>query len=268
MLSLLVGVLTAPALPGDAPAASSDTNHAPTPADMARAKAEEAERLFHERDLAGALSRLREAFALFPSPKIHYNFGLVERALLREVDAMASFERFLAEAPDADPARRADAVRQLAELAGAVVTVQLRCDTPGAEVFIDGRMVGTTPLAGDLRVSAGPHQVLVQKEGIPFPFVQRIEGPGGAVVPVHARLASILQSLRPKPVVAPETIVSTKTPEAPVARPLYRRGWFWAGAAALASTAGISAVLIARSRQPSSVCGQACALGEFSVDGQ
>ena len=54
-------------------------------------------------DHQAALTRFEEAYALVPSPKIHYDFGLAYVGLGRTADALAAFERFLAEAPDAPP---------------------------------------------------------------------------------------------------------------------------------------------------------------------
>jgi hypothetical protein len=268
VFSLLFVWLTISAEPSTAPPADADVaTLAPSAAEMARAKAEEAEQLYQQRDLAGALTRLKEAFALYPSAKIHYNFGLVERALLREVDAIASFERFLAEAPEADGDRRADAARQLAELRAYVVTVQITCDTTGAEAFIDGRTVGTTPIVVPLRVSPGPHQVVVQKDGVPAPFVQRIEAAAGSVVVVNARLAPLVGNMQPVPPHRPDTALAiVAKPPVPAPRPVYRRGWFWGGVGALVSVVGVSAMLMTRTHAAEPICGQRCALGEFPVD--
>ncbi len=261
---LLVALATPPAV--DTPAApAAQVPPAPSPAEMARDKAEEAERLYQERNLAAALARLREAFALFPSPKIHYNLGLVERALLREVEAIASFERFLAEAADADPERRADATRQIAELSANVVSLRLECDTAGAEVFVDGRLVGTTPLATNVRLAPGPHQLVVQKEGTRFPFIHRIEAAAGSTVEVKVALRSVPTSSMPEsPALA---VASAPSREAPP-RSIYRSGWFWGGVGAAASVVGLSAWLLTRPGEPAPLCGDRCLLGELAIDGR
>lgn len=68
----------------------------------ATANLHEAERLFNESQFIESLQRLQEAHALFPSPKIFLNFGKTYRALGRDADALAAFERFLAEADPID----------------------------------------------------------------------------------------------------------------------------------------------------------------------
>ena len=79
-----------------------------------------------------ALDRFEEAYALVPSPKIHYDFGLAYLGLGRDADALSAFERFLAEAPDAPADKRDKAARYVAELRARVGTVG---DAPG----VDGR---------------------------------------------------------------------------------------------------------------------------------
>ena len=51
-----------------------------------------------------------------PSPKIDYDFGLAYVGLGRTADALAAFERFLAEAPDAPPDTREKAASSIPTL--------------------------------------------------------------------------------------------------------------------------------------------------------
>jgi len=44
-------------------------------------------------------------------------------------------------------------------------TLALNCQTPGAEVFVDGESKGTTPLAGPIALTPGEHTIKVQKPG-------------------------------------------------------------------------------------------------------
>src|SRR5205814_1129304 len=78
-------------------------------------------------DYQAALARFEEAYALVPSPKIHYDFGLAYVGLGRPADALAAFERFLAEAPDAPPDKREKAASLISTLRAQVA------ETPGRE---------------------------------------------------------------------------------------------------------------------------------------
>ena len=54
-----------------------------------------------------------------------------------------------------------------------VARVEVVAETSGAEVFIDGRSRGVTPLARPVLVEAGPHQVVVQPASGAPPFDSR-----------------------------------------------------------------------------------------------
>src|SRR6185436_3402457 len=63
-----------------------------------------------------ALEKFQEAYALVPSPKIHYDFGLAYLGLGRPAEALSAFERFLAEAPDAPADKREKAAKRITAL--------------------------------------------------------------------------------------------------------------------------------------------------------
>src|SRR5204863_8565217 len=93
------------------PAAASDANR-----DAARRKLVAGVEAMKRGDYQAALARFEEAYALVPSPKIHYDFGLAYVGLGRPADAVTEFERFLAEAPDAPQDKREKAASLLATL--------------------------------------------------------------------------------------------------------------------------------------------------------
>lgn len=232
----------------------------------AQTRLDEGVQLGEQGDYAGALRKFKDAFGRFPSPKIHFNMGQAYRGLARDVDAIESFERFLAEAKDAAPAMRAEARRQIDELLPMVASVKIACDTDGAEVSIDGRRHGATPLPGPILVAPGPHQVLVEKPGV-APYTARIAPQRGTVLPVDVRLAkasavpvrppaaeggppSVLPPTASPPVAPrPEAslVIAPPEPAAPLAasdRPVYTRWWFWTALAAVAAGAVAVAVVV------------------------
>jgi hypothetical protein len=92
-------------------AAASDATRA-----AARAKLVEGVAALKRGDHQAALARFEEAYALVPSPKIHYDFGLAYMGLGRTADALAAFERFLAEARDAPVDKRDKAASMVSTL--------------------------------------------------------------------------------------------------------------------------------------------------------
>jgi hypothetical protein len=221
-------------------------------AQPARAKAVEAERLYEQKDFQAALQRLEEAYALYPSAKIHYNFALAQQALGQEPRAMESFERFLAEAPDAEPKRRQHAAEKVAELRKRLVWLEVDADTHGAEVLVDGRVVGTTPLPRGLWMSAVPHQVVVKQPGATFGYTARIDPAPGASTRVEAHLRPMLDAITAgaAPSASPAQLGVTGQPWPPPARsPWWRRsGWIAAGAAGVSLTTMVVGTLVKNER--------------------
>jgi len=164
----------------------------------AKAKLVEGGELLKQGEYAPALSRFQEAYDLVKSPKIQYNFGLAYMGLGRKADAVEAFEKFLTEAVDASPDLRANAERHRSTLSQQVGTLVVECDTDGAEVSVDGRSRGVTPLTIPIRLDPGPHQLVVEKAGVP-PFAEKVTAAGGRRATVQAHLA-----MAPSPVAKPE----------------------------------------------------------------
>src|SRR6185503_9225591 len=110
---------------------------------QAEAKLAEMVRLLQKKAYQDALVPLREAQALFPSPKLYFNFGMIYERLGRSVDALESLERYLAEVEK--PERGAEARSSIRDLKRRVGTLLVRCDAPGAEILVDGASMGTVP---------------------------------------------------------------------------------------------------------------------------
>jgi hypothetical protein len=95
----------------------------------------------------------------YASPKLFFNIGQANRDLGRPVEAIESFERFLAEVKDASPELTAEARKSVAELKTKVGGLLIECTTAGAEIGVDGNLVGLAPLANSVRVTPGSHHV-------------------------------------------------------------------------------------------------------------
>jgi len=149
----------------------------------ARALLVEGQKLHDAGEYGEALDRFEKAYALVPSPKIQFNFGLAYNGLDRPADAMRAFQSFLAEAGDAPPANVAKEREYVARLTKRVGPLELDGDTGGAEVSVDGRSFG-----GSTRVliDPGPHQLTVDKPGR-SPFLNRLTVAAGERVRITVR---------------------------------------------------------------------------------
>lgn len=183
--AVLTVVLASFLLPGTTWAAPEDDAKA-----TAKAKLVEGGELLKQGEYASALGRFQEAYELVRSPKIQYNFGLAYMGLGRKADAVEAFEKFLAEATDANPDLRANAERHRSTLSQQVGTLIVECDADGAEVAVDGRARGVTPLPQNLpiRLDPGPHQLVVEKAGVP-PFAEKVTAVAGRRTTLQAHLA-------------------------------------------------------------------------------
>ena len=224
-------------LPSPARATAEDDARA-----TAKAKLVEGGDLLKQGEYAAALGRFQEAYELVRSPKIQYNFGLAYMGLGRKADAADAFEKFLAEATDANPDLRANAERHRSTLGQQVGTLVVECAVNGAEVSVDGRSRGVTPLAAPIRLDPGPHQLIVEKEGAP-PFVEKLSVVAGKRLTLEARLSTAAAPLanREPALVAPPPAVAVPAPPpaspepspAERKRALERKGGWGAGALAV-----------------------------------
>jgi len=168
----------------------------------ARAKLMEGDALLKQGAYQDALAVFEEAYALYPSPKIHYDFGLAYQGMGRGADALEAFEVFLREVNDAQPEVRAKAVAARDDLLARVGVVRVTADVNGASILIDGREVGRTPYGRDIRLDPGPHMLTVDRGGGLVPFTQRLAVRAATVVVVDARFADGAGALHGPPSLA------------------------------------------------------------------
>ena len=259
--------------------------------DKAKAKGllSEGSAIYKKGDYAGALEKFEAAYAAYPSPKLWFNIGQVNRDLGRPVEALEAFEKFLALAPDASPDTLEDARSSVVELQKKLGQVRIECETAGAELRVDGKSIGRAPLAKPLWLTPGRHQVTGAYPGT-APAMEDVEISAGSMrsavirlvqipAPAAAQTSPPAQPAAQEVPPAPPTPVLTPTPTAaspasldltskpeptPVdgpneARPFYKTWWFWTGAAAIVAAGTITAILIAgRSSSPCDGASLAC----------
>lgn len=226
----------------------------PTPAARASARERLREGSKHLRDgnYDEALRNFERAFDLVPSPKIHFNFGLALAGLARYAEALTAFQRFLAEAQDATPDTRTQALGQIAELETKVGFLEVRSPDTGAKLSLDGRSLGTIPLAGAVAVDPGPHQLVLENG-------QRTRARAFALKKSE-RLVLNLELPRPEapapPPLAPVPLLrqpaplpgglQTTAPPDP-APPFYTRPWVWVATGAAVTGVAAAVLFLGRS---------------------
>jgi hypothetical protein len=155
--------------------------------------------LINSGDYSEALTRFERAYALVPSPKIFFNYGVAYVGLDRPSDAIKYFESFIAEAGDAPPANVAKAREYLAKLSKKVTVVELTGDTEGAEVSVDGKSYQSS---AKITVDPGVHQLTVDKSGR-TPFLYRLTANPGERVVVTVRFQDAGSPAATTPLIGP-----------------------------------------------------------------
>jgi hypothetical protein len=174
-----------------------------------------------------------------------FNIGQAKRDLGRPVEALESFQRFLAEATNASPETMAEARNSVAELQGKLGRIRIDCDTAGAQVAVDGKSVGVAPLPDLVWATPGRHQVTA-KHLSAAPAIEDVEVAVGSVSTVTLRLLPLTVSVAAAPKAAAEVnLQAAPSPSSASEGWWLGRKWTWIAAgstvvlAANAITAGV-----------------------------
>jgi hypothetical protein len=210
----------------------------------AQALLKEGARLYQNGELVPALDKFNAAYAAFQSPKLLFNIGQASRDLGRYVEAMTAFERFLEEDPEAPADMIAEAEKSVAELQGKLGKLRIQCSKDGAEISVDGKLVGVAPLARPVWAEQGSHQVTARHPDT-APAVEDVEVNAGWVHTVVMSLPALVEVPPPKQVaVKPAAVVEIplspgpeRSPDQPsVTHP--GRTWTWVAAGSAVVFAG------------------------------
>jgi tetratricopeptide (TPR) repeat protein len=113
-----------------------------------------------------ALTEFTRAYDLAPTFVVLYNVAKAREELGQPVEAIAAYQRYLADGGAAVPAeRRAKVTAQVKELEGRVGTIKLHVSPDTAKVFLDGASVDPAAAAHGIRVNPGAHRVAAAAEG-------------------------------------------------------------------------------------------------------
>jgi hypothetical protein len=116
--------------------------------------------------LEAAVAEFESAYRLSPHYSVLFNIGQTHAAMGRSVDAAETFRRYLDEGGVALDAGRHKLVSELISFhEKRIGLLRLDVQPDGAEVSLDGRVIGTSPLREPVKVVAGTHGVAVRKEG-------------------------------------------------------------------------------------------------------
>jgi hypothetical protein len=143
---------------------------------------------FEDRRFAEAAEEFNTAYQIAPAYALLYNIGQVNTALGNSVEAADAYEKYLAQAGTSiSEKRRKEVVAELEDQRARIGQVALTAAPEGAEVRVDGKLVGKAPLCESLRLSAGKHSVMLLADGYTAQ-VREIEVTGRTLTELEMKL--------------------------------------------------------------------------------
>ncbi|HQB47000.1 MAG TPA: hypothetical protein PLV85_25515, partial [Polyangiaceae bacterium] len=175
--------------------------------DSARQRFQEGVRLFDQGKFEEARAAFLQAYALKQHPAVLLNLAQSELHSDHPVEAARHFSEFLRDNPNVEAEERAAAEQGLAAARTKTARLDIKANLDGVDVFVDGTLIGRTPLFDDVDVAPGSRTVELRAGGKP-PQSKTVDAPIGQVRTV---MFSFDLSATP-PVGAPET-ESSEPPE-------------------------------------------------------
>src|SRR4051794_19288109 len=120
--------------------------------------------LYGDGEFLLALVEFERAYQLSNNYKVLYNIGQVRIQLGRYAKAKEALEEFLKTGGSNVSADRVQAVnKDLAALAERTATLNVVTNEDGVDIALDGKSIGTSPLAAPVVVDAGEHNLVLHK---------------------------------------------------------------------------------------------------------
>ncbi|MGO8996150.1 MAG: PEGA domain-containing protein [Polyangiaceae bacterium] len=172
--------------PAGAPAAPAAAPGAPNPA-AAKAALAAGDKAAKAKDWSTALTQYQAAMDAQSSSQALEGVANAQYSLKMQGEAYESYDRFLKDYGTAIGTHsKAQAQARLKELAPLTGYVSIRVNESGADVSLDGKSIGQSPVAALIRVSDGPHKVDVTKAGFtPVTKTPNITGNGKEIVDIQ-----------------------------------------------------------------------------------
>jgi PEGA domain-containing protein len=125
--------------------------------------------------LDDAVVEFEAAYRIRPNYLVQYNLGQAYLELGNPGLALRAFETYLKDGGlEVPPGRRREVQALLALCKKRVGYISFDVDRPGAEVLVDGRSIGKSPVGGALALAIGTHGVTATAPGY-LPFVGRVD---------------------------------------------------------------------------------------------
>ncbi len=197
LLTLLVFALGVCVSLVSAPAAAQPAAEATPPAvkslsesltGIAKAEYEGGRILFKAGDYKNAIVKFQEAHKVSKDPRLLWNIAVCQKQLRQYSKMLTSLRRYRKDAKDTLTPReleRADAIEET--VTSFISDLKLTVDQANAQVFVDGEMVGVTPLVERVTMDVGVRTLTIRKDGFK-PDEREVTVPGGGEVTIDVRM--------------------------------------------------------------------------------
>lgn len=158
----------AEAPPAGVPTAEPQAATAPQAPDVeeARRRFDRGVRLYSEGDFTLALIEFERAYELVANYRVLYNIGQVGIQLRQYARARQALEQYLAEGQgEIDEVRLAEVNADVDMLKSRTAKLTVTVNVAKARVFLDGKLLGVTPVPPQILVDAGGHSIEVERTG-------------------------------------------------------------------------------------------------------
>lgn len=125
---------------------------------MARERFQEGVKFYDQKQYEKARAAFLQAYALKKHPAVLLNLAQSELRSGHEAEAATHFSEYIRD-PNGSAVERQEAERGLAEAKKRVAEFSVTVEGAGAEVYVDGNLVGRAPLPGPIYLAPGNHAV-------------------------------------------------------------------------------------------------------------
>lgn len=146
-----------------------DTEETPAPdsaTERARVHFRNGVDFYHEGNFRAALIEFKRAYNTSPHYKLLYNLGQASLELQEDGQAIEYFTSYLRQGRDElSPERRREVELEIQRLQARLAHATISTDQDGVEIYVDGGLVGKTPLPEPLKLSVGRRRISAVKPG-------------------------------------------------------------------------------------------------------
>ena len=159
------------------------------------------------RDPEAALAKVREAYAVYPSPALFLPMAQLEERLGRPLDAIVHYDLVAGAGDEVAEAQRGAARERILQLELVVATLVLDARPLGAKVVVDETDLGAAPVGRPVRLAPGEHTLRVTHPGHQ-PLERKLTLKAGDRLEESVQLAAVRLTPPPEPPPRPDPAIA------------------------------------------------------------